>query len=246
MLTSRCLTLAILLAAHAGCAPSALPGRAIRARGGPLAGLVREVEADVHLAFPGRWRWRAVFLVPDRYAWTIYTSGEADHYLLDGRTTRAFVGEGPVATVSGQDSALRTHARFTAVMNLDALRVPGVRITPLAASDLPAGARAGIEAVFIDDATRYRLAFDARDLLVELTGPLAMPPLGAGTVTARFTDFRPTGRFVLPWRTVYTFGDQPLAEERVLAACPDPPGLAPADFATPARLPSCEPPSSTP
>ena len=128
---------------------------------------MRQSEVRVERSFSGTWRWRQVYLVPDHYAWTIHTAGEPDHYLFDGATTRAFVGDAEVSATPGAVSPLRTHVRFTAVVNLDALALPGVTLNAL--------------------------------------------------------------------------GDIVLAEERVLATCPDPPGLAPASFAAPGTLPECPP-----
>src|SRR5262245_6781583 len=64
-----CMVVASL--ALAACAPRPLVERAIRARGGPLESVIRDVEADVRVGFPGTWRWQTAFMVPDRYAWTI-------------------------------------------------------------------------------------------------------------------------------------------------------------------------------
>jgi hypothetical protein len=220
-----------------GCTPRPLLERAIRARGGPLDAVVRRVEAEVHAGFPGRWRWRTAFLAPDRYAWTIFTTGEPDHYLFDGTTTRAFVGRRPVVVHDG--GPLRTHARFVAVTNLDTLRLPGVQVAPLPREELLPGAAAGLAAVFADDGSRYRLGFDDRALLVWVAGPVALPPLGEGELVARFTDLRRVHRFLLPFRTVYIFGSRPLAEEHALAVCPADPRLTERAFREPAALPDC-------
>ena len=201
--------------------------------------MVREVEADVRMGFPGTWRWRTVFLLPDRYAWTIYTTGEPDHYVTDGQSTRAFVGSQLVSEESGR-SALRTHARFTAVQNLDVLLLPGVTVGALPAGDLPAGTVAGLSVVFADDGGRYRLGFDARDRLVYVAGELALPPFAEGQVEARITEFSRAGGFELPRRTTYRIGEQLLSEERTLAVCVDPAGLDASAFAVPARLPTCD------
>jgi len=229
--------LAVALAT--GCAPRPLLARAIHARGGPLRSLVRQVESQVYTGFPGTWRWQATFLVPDRYAWTIFTTREADHYLFDGETVRAFVGRAEVSADTDAAAPLRTHARFTAVVNLDVLLQPGVQVVPAAADRLPAGAVAGLDVGFPDDGSRYLLAFDAHDLLVHAEGPLALPPLGRGRVTATFSDFRRTGRWVLPWATDYVFDGEPLASERTLATCPDDPRLTPESFLSPDALPDC-------
>jgi hypothetical protein len=230
-----------LALALAGCAPRAPIAAAIRARGGPLAGIVREVETDVRAGVPGTWTWRTVFRVPDLYAWTVYTVAEPNHVIFDGSTVRTYVADRVVATETGTTSPLRTHARLTAVMYLDALLLPGVAVAPLASGDVPAGAASGVEAVFGDDGSRYRLGFDRNMQLVALDGPLALPPIGTGSMRMRFSDFRRVERWILPYMTAYTFRDVPIATERTVSACPDPPGLDPSAFRTPAALPECPP-----
>jgi hypothetical protein len=229
-----------LLLALAGCAPRQPLARAIQARGGPLTGIVREVEAQVARGVPGTWRWRSVFRVPDLYAWTIYTAAEPNHVLFDGATVRTYVGDRLVATEAAATAALPTHARFTAVMSLDALLLPGVRVVPLAPGELPAGAVSGLVALFADG-SRYRLGFDAALRLVSLDGPVALPPVGTGLLEARFSDFRRVRGLLLSHATAYVFGGRPLATERTLAVCPDAGGLAPADFRAPGTLPACPP-----
>ena len=222
-----------------GCVPSPLLERAIRARGGSLHGIARTVEADVYAGFPGAWRWRTVFTRPDRYAWTIATADEPNHYLYDGSTVRAFVGEHEVSTTSSASTPLRSHAYFTAVTHLDLLRGAGVRTTALTADELPAGAAAGLRAT-LADGTTYRLAFDQRMLLLWMSGPANLLPLGEGELIARFGDFRRVRGYVLPYRTVYDFQGTRVAEERALAVCPNPPGLDDGAFARPHRLPACD------
>jgi hypothetical protein len=223
----------VLLALLAGCASRSLVTRAIRARGGPVESFVRESEARVHVGFPGDWRWRTAFLFPDRYAWTIFTAGEPDDYLFDGTVARAFVAGRPVAEEAGVTSALRTHARFVAVTNLDALLLPGVHVAPLPREELPAGAVEGLAVVLADDGSQYRLAFDARTLLVQAEGPLALPPLGSDRVVVRFDDYRPTGGRLIAHRMEYTFAGKPLASEDALAVCLAPRGLALQAFRSP-------------
>ena len=231
---------AVLGCAVLGCAVRSPLERAIAARGGPLPALARSVEARVEQGFPGLWRWRTVYRVPDRYAWTIETTRDPDHYLFDGLTVRAFVGGREVSADTSPGAALRSHARFMAVIGLDALRAAGVTVTPLAPSDLPAGVVAGLEVRF-EDGTRYLLGMDGRGMITRAVGPVALPPFGAGEVTVEFDDFRPTEGWLLPYRARWQLGGVPLAVEWVLAACPDPPGLEAVDFATPAGLPACPP-----
>jgi len=182
-----------------------------------------------------------VHLGPDRYAVTVYTRAEPNHYVLDGTTTAAFIGARRVALVDAPDESLRSQARFFAVTHLDVLRLPGVSVAETPPDAVPPGTAAELTAVFADDGSRWRLAFDARDLVVGVEGPFVVEPVGRGRVRAAFSDFRRVGRWFLPHRAAWTHDGRPLAEERVLRLCPEPPGLDPAAFARPDRLPACAP-----
>ena len=229
-----------LLAGLAACAPRPLLERAIRSRGGPLHTVVRQVEAEVRAGFPGTWRWRTAFMLPDRYAWSIETNTEPYHYLFDGHAVRAFIGGHLVSLDAGSAAPLRSHARLTAVVNLDALRLPGVSVAELTPAERPPGAAAGLRVVFADDGATYRLGFDREALLTEVSGPVDLTPFGRGELTVRFADFRRVGKLRMPFRTSWRFGGTALAEERALAVCPDPPELVLDGFRDPARLPVCE------
>jgi len=93
-----------------------------------------------------------------------------------------------------------------------------------------------------DDGSRYRLGFDDRTHLVWATGPIEMPEVGRGEVTARYDDFRRVGGLWLPFRTTYEINARPLAVERAIRVCPNEPGVGPASFESPDRLPACEGP----
>jgi hypothetical protein len=220
------------------CARGPLLERAIRARGGPLHGLVLCAEAKVHEVLPGTWQYTRTLLVPDFYAWTIETAAEPEYELFDGRTVRSFVGPQEVGTDTTPTAPLRSHARWTAVVNLDALRAPGVTLTALSAAQLPPGVREGVRATFADGAV-YRLGFDERTLLVWAAGPLDLSPLGRGEATVRFADYRRTGGLLLAFAASYALDGVALADETVLTACVDPPGLTPASFTDPRLLPPC-------
>jgi hypothetical protein len=228
----------VLSLAVPGCAPRPRVERAIAARGGPLHALVRHLQEEVRVGFPGRWDVRTVLLVPDRYALTIATATETTHYLFDGTTMRAFIGLRPVAVERSRASALASHARFAAVVNLDVLRLPGVSVAPLPAAELPPGVAAGL-AVVLADGARFRLGLDERDLLVWASGPLDLSPLGRTEVDARFDDFRTTDGLRLAYHAVYAAGGRPLLEERTLAACPNDRRVTPESFESPAFLPDC-------
>ena len=93
-----------------------------------------------------------------------------------------------------------------------------------------------------DDGSRYRLGFDDRTRLVWATGPIEMPELGRGVVTARYDDFRLVGGLWLPFRTTYEINARPLAVERAIHVCPNEPGLGSASFQSPEGLPACNGP----
>jgi hypothetical protein len=223
----------------AGCAPRSLLRHAIDVRGGSIEAVSRTVEADVALGFPGRWEARVVFLLPDRYAWTLLTSAEPNHYTFDGATVRGFIGTVEVSNDASPAAALRTHARFAAVMLLDALRRPGVEVKPVPPSALPSGAVDGLEATFTDNGDRFVLAFDVGGRLVRIEGPLILPPLTQTRAVAAFSDFRRVGRWSLPFETVYTVQGRVVLRERATAICPNPVGLTDANFRTPWSLPDC-------
>ena len=221
-----------------GCAQRPLLERAIAARGGALASLVIGAEARVHAGAPGTWQYTRAYRSPDRYAWRIVTADEPLSHLFDGALVRCFVGNAEVSCDPSPDAPLRTHARWTAVMNLDALRAPGVTLQPLEARDLPDGVREGFSATFAGGAT-YRLGFDDRTLLVWAAGPLDLSPFAKGEATARFTDYRRTAHLRLPFAVTYWIGASRIADEKILAYCPEPPALTAESFADPEKLPDC-------
>jgi hypothetical protein len=227
------------LAGLAACAHRPLLERAIRSRGGPLRTVVRQVEADVRVGFPATWHWRSVFMLPDRYAWSLETNTNPYHYLFDGRTVRAFIGGRLVAVDDAPGAPLRSHARLTAVVNLDALRLPGVSVAELAPDELPPGTVAGLRVVFASDGAQYRLGFDRDALLTVVTGPVDLTPYGRGEVTVRFADFRSVRGMRMPFRVSWAFGETLLAEERAVAVCPNVAGLTDDSFRDPSLLPGC-------
>jgi len=241
VLVARLLGVALVLGS--GCARGPLLDRAIAARGGALDGLVRQVAAEVREGFPGAWRWRTVFQVPDRYCWSIETTRDPTHYCFDGTVVRAFTGAELISTDASPSAPLRSHALFMAVVNLDALRAPGVVVTPLPAAELPPGATEGLAAVLPGEPSRYRLAFDADGLLVWAAGTVDLDPFGRGDLQARFSDFRAEHGVVLPHRTEWLLGTETFADERLLAACPDP-TLAADAFRDPTKLPACPVPDA--
>lgn len=207
-------------AASADC--SALLERAIAARGGPLRGFRKSVEARVYLGFPGTWHLDTVFLVPEYYRWTVHTTGESDHYIWNGKVMLSCAGGALVATDASARAPLRSHARWTAVAHLDALRLgnppPRLRCGPYS-----------LDATF-DDGAAHHLRFDERLRVVEARGPISLPPLGDGTLVARFGDFRRFGSVLVAGRVSYFFRGQHAFDERVLSFVPNDPAITPELF----------------
>lgn len=227
-----------VLAATGACAPPAPLDHAPGARRAP--GVVRDSDVRVHAGFPGAWRWRTAYAAPDRYAWSVETTGEPTHYLFDGRTARAFVGSALASEDASPGAALRSHARFMSVLFLDALDAPGVRVRAVPPTDGPAGAVAAFEAAFGDPEERYVVWLDAERRAAAVEGPVALPPFGHPLVRAVASDYRTIRGVAVPFRLVWTADGKPLADERVRAACvlaTPPPAAA---FTRPGALPDCD------
>jgi hypothetical protein len=200
---------------------------------------VRTSEAEVWAGFPGTWRWRTVIAAPDRYAWSVETTGEPTHYLFDGRVARAFVGSGLTAEDASPTAAIRSHARFMGVMLLMVLDQPGVRVRELASGERPAGSAFALEAVFDDTGDRYVVGLDAARLVVSVEGPVLLPPFEQRRVHAQLDDHRRVGRYTIAYHARWTADGQPLADERTLDSCVlrrAPPAEA---FEHPSSLPRC-------
>jgi len=236
----RVVTAALLVVSTASaCAPRALLERAIRARGGALPGLVRDVDATLTAEYPGTWSATETFQRPERFAWTIETFGEPNHYLFDGEAVRAFIGTALVSTDTDPGAPLRTHARFMAVILLDVLGEPGVTVEDLPKERLPMGTTSGLACRFPDE-TEFVLGFDADARLVSVDGPLDLPGAGVVRVQAELSEYVRVAAWSLPTRIRYRMGDRLLIDERARALCPDPPALTIEAFRDPSRLPPCE------
>jgi hypothetical protein len=208
-----------VLALAAGCTPLPLVERAIQARGGPLGTVVLEAEAQVRRGYPGPWRWRRIFAAPERYAWTIVTTGEPLHHLFDGTVVRAFVGGALAAVDASPTAPLRSQARFVAVTLLDVLRLPGMQVAALPPQALPAGVAAGLTVAFPAGGERYTVLLDDRLLPIRVEGPIDLSPMGRGRLVARQDDFRPVAGVLLPHHVVWELDGRELADERARALC---------------------------
>jgi hypothetical protein len=205
--------------------------RAIAARGGPIAGLVRESEVQVAIGFPGGWRWRTVTALPERYAWTIATNAQPNHYLFDGTVVRAFVGDALVSEEPAATSPLATHARFAAVADLDLLRTAAVTL-------MTADGALAVE--FHDRPARYEIAFSADALVASVKGPIDLSPMGRGTLTATYDDYGEIQGRRIAHHIHYTLDGTTLADERVLRSCILQATPPPSAFESPATVPTCK------
>lgn len=223
-----------LVAFAAACTPRAPVDRAIAARGGSIPGIVRESSVRVEQGFPGDWQWTTVASFPDRYAWSIVTNDQPHHYLFDGTTVRAFIGETQVAEAVGA-AGLATHARFVAVANLDMLRQPGVTITMT-----PSAGGTQLDVTFADTGARYRVQLDTHDAVRRVEGPIDLSPVAKGTLVATYDDDRTIDGRRLPFHIRYELDGAALADERVVRTCILGTTPAASAFAAPTSLPRCE------
>lgn len=220
----------LVLLVLCGCGRQGILADAIARRGGALTAVTRVSTVEIRQGYPGTWASRMTFAVPDRYAWSYDTTSEPYHYLFDGSTVRAFVGMSMVAEDASPTAALRSHANFTAVLLLAGLDRPGVRVT----SNGPGQSR-----VVLADGATYQLTFDAGGDLQRVDGPLDLPGIAAGAVTATLSDYRDAGGRRWPYRIQYVVGGQEFADERVQIYCEHRAGLPDATFQSVAALPRC-------
>ncbi len=189
----------------------------------------------VAMGFPGDWHWRTVTAPPERYAWTIETNDRPDHYLFDGTTVRAWVGDTLVSEDASPASSLRTHGRFAAVAALDLLATGVARLT--IASVVPDAVT--LHVVFPDRDDEYDVTLDSQDLVTRVAGPIDLSPLAGGRLVAVYGDYRTVDRRRIAHHVTYTLDDASLADEHVVAACilTTPPDAT--AFTTPSHIPTC-------
>jgi len=216
-----------------GCARGLLE-RAIAARGGALSSLSRVVEAEVHAGFPGRWQWRFDYRVPDQLRWTLDTYGEEQSFAFDGRAVSFYLGSARVAAAPPAVEDFRSHVRWIAVTTLDVLAIADdLVVRDLEPGELPAEVVAGLLATYRDDGARYALYFDEADLLVAAEGPIVLPTIAAGKMSASYSQFRNAAGYLLPYHGSYTLDGQPFFDETVLRYVPNDPLLTPESFRGP-------------
>jgi len=213
-------------AAPSPSAPPDLVAAAIAARGGPLEGFTRRSRLLVHYGFPGRWSWEIAFHRPDRFRLALQTTGDDQSFESDGKTLRTYLGSALVAEEPAGGACTRSLARWLAVVTLDELEGPSFRWHPTALGDAPPGASHALEAVCRDDASHYRLWFDGALRLIAASGPISIPTLGEGRLSARFSDYRVVAGLRVPFRVEYRLDGQPFVEETILAFEPEAPALA--------------------
>jgi hypothetical protein len=196
--------------------------RAIAARGGPLESYSREVDARVYRKIPGEWSWVMAYRYPESFRWTLRTFGEEQSVTFDGERVRFELGRAPLPGSEASVADVRSQARWLAVTSLDVLTgSQRVAWQELPRSQVPSGYAAGIRASFGEGGGAYELYFDQRDLLVAAAGQVALQPIGSGRLEARFSDFRETSGFLLPYRLSYRLEGEPLLDEQVARWVPN-------------------------
>src|SRR5215475_15480615 len=90
---------------------NALIDRAIRARGGSLESLERQVDATVYKEFPGEWSWEMAYYTPDLFRWTLHVAGDQQSYVYDGSNVTLFLGSASIPVDPMAAMSFRSQAR---------------------------------------------------------------------------------------------------------------------------------------
>jgi hypothetical protein len=174
---------------------------AIAARGGRVAGLVREVSAKVALGYTGQWTWVMEVRAPDFLRWEIGAAGARQALVHDRGAVRRFLGTAELPPAAGQASELGPMALFLTTIDLDALLRPeAAELERLPAGELAAGAAAGLRVQVAGTSAPFHLYFDERGLLVRADGPFASAITGPVTLSVTRSEFRLQGGLLLPAR----------------------------------------------
>lgn len=186
--------------------------RAIAVRGGPITSLRRTTNMRVYFGFPGLWHLEYTFVAPRLYRWTVFTTGEPNHYTWDGSTMRAWIGPMAVGSDTSGNAPLRSHARWHAVTYLDTLCSGNLDVHFRSLPPEPGGGQT-VVARLLDDDSEYTLVFDRHARPLRVSGPIDIPPFGKARLTQSFFDFRRSGRFFIPHTTRYEIDGTTLSDE---------------------------------
>lgn len=194
------------------------------------------MEAQVYYGFPGLWHWEIAYRAPDRFRLSVRTTGETQHYVFDGRHLESWIGEKRLGSDGGRDAAAhRSIARWLEVSSGAALDDGSrVEVEEAPEAELGPDLRHRISLRFRDGGPRYLLGFDDAGRLRAAAGPIDIPGIGSGRLTARFRDFRTVAGRAVPFQASYRLNDEPFYDERVLRYEPgvavlDPEALPAAD-----------------
>jgi len=179
----------------------------------------------VHAGLPGLWSWRVAYQADGRFGISMITDAGDQTYLTDGATLRGYTDGALLVSEPLAGSALETLLQWTAATTLSAVASPSatIEIVERAPSTTGAARASAIEVRFADTQARYELMLDDRGRVVEATGPIDAPPVGAGRLHAVFSDFRTVDGHALPFYIAYWLDGQPLLDERVVRFIPHTP-----------------------
>lgn len=191
----------------------------------------------MYYGFPGLWHWEIAYRAPERFRLSLRTTGETQHYVFDGEQLDSWLGETLLASDGGRDAAAhRSIGRWLAVSSGAALEDPSrVRVEVAGDAELGGDDLAHRIALrFRDAGDRYLLGFDAAGRLRAAAGPIEIPGIGAGRLTARFDDFRKIAGHPVAFAASYRLNDEPFYDERVLRFVPGRAVLDPRALPSPA------------
>lgn len=169
----------------------------------------------MHYGFPGLWQWNLSFRRPDRFRLTLLTTADDQTWESDGQTLRTYLGTALVAEEPAPGTCFDSLARWLAITSLDEILTPRARWSP-AEGPLPAGAVHGAQVFCGESSERFELYFDRQLRLVAAAGPVSIPTLGHGRLSARFGDYRRVSGRWLSHRIEYELDGERFFDETVL------------------------------
>jgi hypothetical protein len=196
------------------------PGARLDAAAAPTA-FTRDVDAQVHYGFPGRWSWELAYRAPDQFRLSIRTTGATQHYVFDGSALESWVGGVRVSRDVRDGSAYASIGRWLGVTSLAALPEEPARWEDAREGPFGDDVPYVLSFRFPDGSDPYWLGFDESGRVVAARGPIEIPGIGAGRLAARFQDFRSVAGREVPFTASYRLNGEPFFEERVTRFVPE-------------------------
>ena len=194
----------------------------------PLKHFCRQSEIEAYYGLPGVWEWKVSFRHPDRFGLILITEAGTQKYATTGKTVYGSVDGAILTEEPLSSSPLRSYLRWTTATTLAALTDVstqlGLEMKADSAKHESSHARI-LEFKWIDDHATYVVHVDEDGRVTDASGPIEIPGVGSGNLTAEFRDHREVSRFQVPFKISYFLEGKKILEERILryeleTACP--------------------------